>query len=1534
MAAKVNTRFVVILSAVLLATAGAVLALLYSVLYKSAAELAASGDRLVAAGEYEAAARQFSKAVNKEQTNPEWLRKWRDALLRLTPTTTTDYEARYDKEYMQTLRQIALIESDSLQAQHEYLGSLLRQFTDVNASRAAWEFLLAEARASILRAAASPTLAENPMRDSLKRYRAIPRMRIHLSGMDLPHSELEEAVADANDTLRADPKDYETAFLLTHTHLRAAAAAAQRGESAAEEQAFGNARAVTEAFVRAAPDHPGGTLLQITLELESLRRSVAAGANPQQERGRVEAALEMMRPRLREVAEQIKARGVEHVDPTLLGRFQQVEQLLDERGQYPLTIELGRWALERNPNSSDYLLMVAGLLGESGDYTEAIVLLERLVNLPDLPLSWTGLKQRYQVPQAMALAADFLLRRAELLQEGPEREDALTQARAWRDRLAQRVPADSPQLLMIDGGLQAMKQDWMSAKQLLTRYNSVTNNTDPEGLLRLAVVHMRVNEPGEARRRLQQSLERRPDFPRALFMLAELELQLRNFETAASIYERLAAMDPSNTTVQRRLAEINTALGKTEATDPVIRDIIAAARKADGVDGAGGGDLEGAIRDLQAAAVTHNHDVRVVGELIRRLLEKNDRPGALEAVRAARQARPEDADLRQMEAALAEQDLVEAQASLIRNSTGGELDKMRALFELYARNQRHEDAERIFAEATARAPNEPWVLEMNFMRALGSRSFARAEALAQQAAEANLDRMAGRTFRARIAAAKGSNAEAVSILREGVDTGATTPEYWRLLGRLLVNAGRSAEAVEAFQRAVAMRPNDIILTKDLITALMQQERRNEALAAARAVERFAGGDREFFEMHMVLEQTAGDKNRVMQLRERVRARDPGNRANLLGLASVYMDLRQFDKARAVIDGLRRESDGLDAVMLDARWHADRADYPASRRVFAEYISALPDERRTAEPYLAYATFMYSINDIQTAYIALLQARRYQSSTVMEADKGLGDFLIQNGRWDEAVAPFERIVNGGADDEQLTYTKRLIEAYIRSGRAAEAQAMLDRMGPAAIEKDVVLLLLTGEVAAANNDTERQRRIINRAIELFPTEPMTYLKRAQLARGKPELIPEAINDLSAALRIQPNHWQSLRLRADLYLSQQRWDDAFADLRAAIRANPRLDELRAQLIDALIDRGRMNEAIEVADESLAVRPNDLALMVELGDRFAATRNWSQCVKYYRLAWEQTRNPIAAQKLLDGLLLQTPPMLTEAELIIRQLGAEVDRNPGLLMARAKLAASRGRAADAKRDATTALRLIRNTDVQSMSAWFAESRRIITDQPELLRFYEQLQESTPTHRDWLRLMTATVLAQDVTDRNAPVRAAALIDTWQRSAEPPAVRRQMLALQSNTLYYLKQFDRLEEVCRGALRDFPDDPELLNNLAYTLARHLNRPEEALPLAEAAVRQAQTSGRAEALDTLGYTQYRLGQLDQAEVTLLDALQESRSIAARFAATMHLGMVYAQKKNRDRASSLLTEVERMMSQYAFLDNEETRADLEQLRKDVAGM
>lgn len=1530
MPSKVNTRFVVILSVVLVIAAGAVLGLLYSVMYKSAAELGAAGDKLMAAGEHEAAARQYSKAVNKEQTNPEWLRKWRDALLKLTPATTTDYEARYDKEYMQTLRQLAITESDSLAAQHDYLGAWHRQFGDVNAGRGSWEFLANEARGSIARAAADPVVSKDPARDTLKRYRAIPRLRIYLAGLDLAATELDEAVADAGDALKADPKDYETAFLLTNTHIRQADAAGRRGDAALDAAALKSAQAVAQAFAQAAPDHPGAELLVMGLDLENLRRSIAPGGNTAEAKGRIQAATEMMRPRLRKVMDQIKALPVDANDTSVLARFQQVEQLIDERGQSPLSLELALWALDKAPNSSDLLLASAGMLGEAGQYTEAIKYLERQINLPDLPLSWTGLKQRYQTPQAMALASDLLLRRADSAETAEERSTALAECKTWRDRLAQRVAADSPQLLLIDGGIKAMQQDWLGAKQLLTQYNTITNNTDAEGLLRLAVVHMRVNEPGEARRRLQQSLARRPENPRAMFMFAELELQLRNFEAAAAIYEKIATMDPGNQAIRSRLTEINAALGKTPSEDPVLRDVIAAARKADGMDGTAG-DLDGAIRDLQAAVVTHSYDKRAVTELIRRLLEKSDRAGALAAVRAAQAAKPGDEELRAIELALAETDPVKAQAALIINSSASEIDKKRALFELYARHRRNDEAETVLAEATALAPDEPWVLEMSFMRALTVNDFAKADALATKAAATNLDRVGGRTFKARIRAAQGSPGDAVTLLREGLDPGSATPEFWRLLGRMQVAAGRSSEAVESFQRAVEMRPSDVILTKDLITVLMQHDRRADALAAARAAERYAGSDLEFFEMLMVLEQAEGDKARVVQLRERYRVRDPNNRSNLLGLASVYLDLRQFDKARTVIDGLRRDADGLDAVALDARWHADRADYATARRIFGEHISALPDEGRTAEPYMTYATFMYSINDVQTAYVALLQARRYQSKA-MEGDKGLGDFLVQTGRWDEAIAPFERIVAAKADDEVSTYTKRLIESYIRGDRAADAQALLDKMGVAGIEKDVVLLLLTSEVAGKAGDAVRQRRIIDRAIELFPTQPIAYLKRAQLARGKPDLVPEAINDLSAALRLQPNHWPSLRLRADLFLSQQKWDEAFTDLRAAIRANQRLDELRGQLMDALMDRGRLNEAADVADESLVARPNDLALMIEVGDRFAGMRHWAMSVKYYRQAWDQTRNPIAAQKLLDGLLLQTPALLAEAELVLRQVGPDVERNPGLLMARAKLAAARGRMADAKKDITTSLRLIRNTEVGGMGAWFAETRRILTDQGDLLRFYEQLQESTPTHRPWMQLFTATVLAQDGTDKSNQTKAVAMIEAAVSGIELPVVRRLLFALQSNTLYFLGQFPRVVEVCRRGLEEFPNDGEMMNNLAFTLAKHMGKPDEALPLAEAAVRASPESS--EALDTLGYAQLKVGLLDEAESSLFQALQASRSVAARFASTLHLSMVYAQKKNRDRATQLLTEVERMVAQYPFLDSEETRGDLDQLRKDIAGL
>lgn len=83
---------------------------------------------------------------------------------------------------------------------------------------------------------------------------------------------------------------------------------------------------------------------------------------------------------------------------------------------------------------------------------------------------------------------------------------------------------------------------------------------------------------------------------------------------------------------------------------------------------------------------------------------------------------------------------------------------------------------------------------------------------------------------------------------------------------------------------------------------------------------------------------------------------------------------------------------------------------------------------------------------------------------------------------------------------------------------------------------------------------------------------------------------------------------------------------------------------------------------------------------------------------------------------------------------------------------------------------------------------------------------------------------------------------------------------------------------------PEHLVTLNDLAYLLADELGEPERALPLAERAAAMAPENARV--LDTLGWAQYRAGQIEAARRTL------ERAVALEPVpeAHLHLGVVYA--------------------------------------------
>ena len=133
MASRVNVKFVVILSTVLVLVAAGTGFLAYKVVFKSAADLAAAGDAKMASGEIRAAELLYSKAVNKDPYNSELLLKWENALEQWTPETDRELQNEFRNTYVLLRRQLALSDNHTnIDYQIEY-ADLLWQLASISA---------------------------------------------------------------------------------------------------------------------------------------------------------------------------------------------------------------------------------------------------------------------------------------------------------------------------------------------------------------------------------------------------------------------------------------------------------------------------------------------------------------------------------------------------------------------------------------------------------------------------------------------------------------------------------------------------------------------------------------------------------------------------------------------------------------------------------------------------------------------------------------------------------------------------------------------------------------------------------------------------------------------------------------------------------------------------------------------------------------------------------------------------------------------------------------------------------------------------------------------------------------------------------------------------------------------------------------------------------------------------------------------------------------------------------------------------------
>ncbi|MFG0306895.1 MAG: tetratricopeptide repeat protein [Phycisphaerales bacterium JB040] len=1510
MAAKVNVKFVTILGASLVVFAGVVGVAGYLLVFKSAAENARIGDRLAEQGEWDQARRAYSKAVNKEPTNAEYLNKWAESISNLTPESETTYRDRLMNDLMAAYMQLAQNEPANIAAQEQYLGFLLERFLLGPAELQSAMGVVDRANNSIVRLEANPPAGDDWK--TLYRYRAIPLANVISAGGELERDLYNRVRTDLETALGARPGDEETAVALSWWHAAQSEAEAEAGLTDRSIESLDNAIGVLKNLLEHRPIAPRA---MIELLIREHGRDVARatrGMLPDRAQAVENELLSDMAPALPPIADAIIASEPGDVDPNLLLVFSTLEQSADPRGGLAQSRRIAEHLTSVRPDDARIRIAAGELAERSGDSGAALEHYDHLARLSNLPVSLEGFVRISLRREAMFRRARARLS-AVLQNPGGDNTQALERAVQDRQEYARQVAEDDAYLMMLDGLIAHARGELTAARDKYRDYNNQTLQRDPRGLWRQTQVAMEMRLDTEAETLLTRMLEIQPGNRTAMLAMAEVQLRLGNEQESLRQFELIAQIEPENEGVQERIAYLRPLVRRDDGS-PMAAYFDAIDIRSGEIDNDPTlGPVEEAAAYLAERVKAFGYNERLSIELIQAQLDLGRIEEARETARLAAEANPGSQLLDQFTSALQSDSVEQALLTLVDLSERTDAQKALTKYRVFLSLGKPEEAREQFDRAVAQGADDPEVVEYAFEIALGSGDFETAEAMAEAASRLNIDRAEGAIFRARLTGARGDHDEAIRQLDLLVAQGYDDTNTLRILANQHALNGDLDVAIATIENALSLNSSNPGTRLQHVQLLDAAGRTEDALAAVREARELRNAPRAIENAWLTLEARAGGpagRAEATARRETIRQTEPDNRLNNAALAELYILARRFEDARPLIDEIREQNDELAAVLLDMRWHADQGrllldtdndgqrDDPvdgisAAQSLFQDYLLERPEDEITADTYLAYARFMIARDQLNLAMPAIEQARAVQAEGRFDAERLLGDLYFTRSRFSDAAEAFSAIVEAGADTPTQEYRKRLIESMLRQEFPPfdEALAQLDQIS----ETDLTTMLQRAEILSGLGREAEARSMLDQAVQRYPQSPLVYVRRAEANLGNPALEADVNADLNAALRVDPDNWRALRVRGMLRVDRDRkagrpiGDEAIADIRAAVDANPDLEQLLFGLMNEQLKMGRGAQAASLADSIIAKRSDDAQLMLNCARVFANHEQWDRATGYTQMAWDQSKNLNVGVLLIDSYARLTPPRASQAEAIFNELRRLVppDQVNSMLMlcTEATVRNAQGRANSTVRALTSALQTAQRPE--QVLSWAQNVQRVFRDDPETAASTMQQIAADPAlslpedTRPWLDFVIAQQLVRS--PENAE-EGASLLRTLRDLDDANPLALLAYRIEGNVWYAADDFQRARAVWDEGLARFPEDWELLNNQAYLLALHFDSAEEALPLAQRSAELAPDALSPH--DTLARIYTELGRFDDA----LRHLERAGELAADRAQRVTVAMARA--------------------------------------------
>lgn len=1515
MSGRVNVKFVVILSAVLLVVMGAVVLGAAMVLMKSASDHAALALKAEAAGDWKSAERSWGNAVNEEKTNTEYLEGFLNAIQRKPTQTATEYQVQYEK-YRSVLRTLAEVRRTDLATHERYFDEILLMLRSSPPSRGAYEFLSSEVdRVESLLYGESPEIMQN-----LRRYRGEAIAVISQIAADIDDKLLDKGIEDLEAARQVRPGDIGIAEALYTLHSKKADRAKLARRENLVNEAYSAAHAAVAQFASTNPDNIAGQFLLLRADIDQALRGIDSKSffGPELSRAR-QRTLAEFEERTRLLADRAAT-----ADPTQLnGRTMNVitsvvaSVLPEDAGDALEKI----WDRAGQNTDADRGLQFAHgqFLRQIGKHPEAIEIFEKIAELPNVPVTTEGWLRFEDRNRALYFMADAAIERwSQMEGQGDvgERKEWMDRAKSYRDRLAQEVPEDRPMMQFLDARLAYANGEYTKADRLFREFNTATNRSNPEGLKLAAAVAKQLGNQGLELEYLEAARQLQPNDLNTLVRLASVNMALRDYDRSLELLKHARDIRPDIPEIEEQIKIVEGLLDSSVETDPVKRVLIDALLAQDN------GELDTAITTLQDGLKEHPDEITLIVGL-GQLLNEAQRYDELKTVVArGLEIDPNNTNLKSLKMLadisgdIAKQiDAVEGREDL------PEIERQIALHRLYLQNEDPDAAAKALAAARAIDPQNKLVVIYSFDEALRNKNIAEARRLYEANKDRDIDGAEGLAIRARIELAEGNTDLAKRTLQAAVDRGSVNAVTIKLLADVQMELGETFQALQNYKRAIAVRPDNVELVKGYIAVLSRLGRFDEALTEARTALSTGQRDPQFREMWLNLEGLVGDKQLAYERRLTIAQNEPDNARNTTLIIGLALDLRKFDEARTRLDEARARQDSLALAALDARWYADTNDIQQAVTVFAEFIASPANDLNDPSAYLAFGNFLIDRGMVDQGLTTLRQAQSIQSKDAPVADAILSDKLFELRRYDEAVPVLKSLI--AADFQTDTARARLIESYLRLRKPDLARQEMSNLSQDELGS-LSMMLMRADMLALEGKASESSDLIDQAIQDYPDNSLAYLKRATKLMSDRQTMPDAIADLTRAIELNPTSSDAYRFRSLVYSEMGRMDDAARDIVSSAEANPDSLQLRLGAISRLIELDREQMASDLVDTALKRRPTDLTLMMSAGDMFTNAGLHRTAMRYYERAWEQSKTFAIGQRLASSILEQPRPDLRRARQIAQDPNLTSTESPATYMLRAKIEKAAQNTEAVRANLTSAYDLIKSNPNQ-LVAWTRSLPDLLETTPAALEYLAALDREKSLSQ-WASLFRAQLMLTDDASKSEGIRQ---LNRVIEAVQDAGIKLNALKFRSMARYSESDYSGAEADMRAALEIAPNDAEVLNNLAYTLAKHEGNAAEAEPLARKAA-ELDPNSRA-ALDTLGLVLIEVGKAEEAVPVLQRALSMAQTDVDKAPVLVHLARALLASGNAPGAQDAASEARTIIAGDTASYDEELRAELEQIQTEL---